>query len=411
MAVLTNGLRKCSLVVAVVAMTLLLIASTANATAPTDRWLTLDANLADWGVDPGSGDWAPDKDLVGNCIYVLDDDETFAGTGSGGEWYDIEALYVKLENWDTDHQYLSWALVTSYSGVEAWDYNYNGGWANNAVASRNGLNADLDVPYRRHPVLALEFDSTADGVDPTLPWQYGLIMAPGHDWTRDGDGNIVWDTSQGLADPSGAYPYIGGSGDSVHHDFGHGSGTNGYRTYDAGGADPQGIAGTVADTVASFTDTPALYNVPFDEWRNPHPSEFPEAGLPVDFDPGNAANLGVDGAVIAGLADGNDGRMTYVETDALQGNGNPGPGQLGSPWWQKQNYVWEGWIEFPQAVDFEVYDIMNFSYREWCGNDEGGDEITYGGLPPTENSPELGTWALLACTSVLGGLFRRRRSG
>ena len=96
MAVLTKGLRKCSLVVAVVAMTLLFIAATANAEVPTDRWLTLDANLKDWGVDPGTGDWTPNKDLVGNCIYALDDDETFAGTRSGGEWYDIEALYIKI---------------------------------------------------------------------------------------------------------------------------------------------------------------------------------------------------------------------------------------------------------------------------------------------------------------------------
>lgn len=408
MYALERQLRTRSLIVAIFAMTLLLLAATANATIPTDRWLTLDANLDDWGVDPANGKWDPD---LANCIYVLDDDETYAGTTSGGEWYDIEALYLKLENWSEDRQYLSWAMVTSYSGVETWDYNYStSGYANNPVAFRNGLGANPDVPYRRHPVLALSFDSSIEGVTPTRPWQFGIVMAPGHDWTRDSEGNIVWSTSQGLADPSGAYPYIGGSGDYVYHDFGHGSGTTGnYRTYDAGGADPQFAGRTVADTVAAFSDTPVLYDVPYSQWRKPHASEFPQAGLPVDFDTRNAADLGVSGAVIAGLADGNDGRMSYQETADAQGNGNPGPGQLGSPWWQMQNYVWEGWIEFPQTVDFEVYDIVSFSYRQWCGNDDGGDVISYGSLPPTENSPELATWALLACTGLLGRMFRRRR--
>ena len=119
MYALNRQLRTCSLIVAMVAMMLLLLAATANATIPTDRWLTLDANLDEWGVDPANDKWDP---VLTNCIYVLDDDETYAGTTSGGEWYDIEALYLKLENWSEDRQYLSWAMVTSYSGVETWDY-------------------------------------------------------------------------------------------------------------------------------------------------------------------------------------------------------------------------------------------------------------------------------------------------
>jgi len=396
-------LRTCRIGVLAVAMVLVLGSSAMAAPG----WLTLDANLSDWGLDMASGDWTPNILSGGQCVYVLDDDQTAAGTGSGGEWYDIEALYMHFQDIDDDTQYMSWAIVTSYGGVEAWDYNYYSGEdakpdSNNPVSLRNDdydPQSKVAYPYRRHPVISLAFNGQF--------WPYGLILAPSYDVQWDGT-NSNWDftNSVGLDDPNGPYPQ-GASAES-NHDFGYGSGEDedNYRTYDADGA------------LDSFSDTAELWSVDKPSWRDAHPSEFGTGGsyynptaYPVDFDVSDTTNNSVlaTGETFVGRADGASGRMDYEEDEQDEWTT-----QLGSPWWQADNYIWEGWVSFPKSeIDFtQDWESVSIHYSQWCGNDDGtGDAITYGGVPPYwDNSPELGTWALLLCTGALGGWIRRRRT-
>lgn len=67
---------------------------------------TLDGNLSDWGVTPFS-DWVPQNS---NIDYVEYNNRTPSGAVAGGEFYDIEALYL-----DDDADYIYFALVSSYN--------------------------------------------------------------------------------------------------------------------------------------------------------------------------------------------------------------------------------------------------------------------------------------------------------
>jgi len=304
--------------------------------------ITVDANLtADWGVTADT-DWVPDNGT--GWVYG---DDVVNSTNSGGEWYDIEALYINL-NLDTNS--IEWAMVTSYRGVEPTSGAALPPGVNNVEELRDGTVWDGTVlhtdvrPWYRHPVVALSFDNdySGPGNESNEVWEYGIIMAPNQE-------------SQGIPD-------------------------------------------------AGFTDTPELWAV--SDWRGAHPNEFgpdllggepgynPVWSGPVDFDVADTANSQVaTGSSAVGL-----------------GYGSESP-QVGTTWSWAQNYIWEGTITVPTSVmDFETWSYVEFTYAIWCANNHTqGDRLGYG-APPGDDSPEASTWALLLCTVALGGYARRRRN-
>lgn len=90
----------------VLSLVCLLLASSISAHA-----YTLDGNLSDWGVTPMS-DLIPDGATID---YVALDNRSPHGSVSGGEAYDIEAMYF-----DDDADYIYFALVSSYHQAHAY---------------------------------------------------------------------------------------------------------------------------------------------------------------------------------------------------------------------------------------------------------------------------------------------------
>lgn len=78
--------------------------------------ITVDGNLADWGLHRigNATDWQPNPALVPTAQYAVEDQTGFSGTrlfpGYGGQAYDAEALYVSI-----DPTYLYIALITGLS--------------------------------------------------------------------------------------------------------------------------------------------------------------------------------------------------------------------------------------------------------------------------------------------------------
>jgi hypothetical protein len=339
--------------------------------------ITADGDLSEWGLDPGNSFWVPGSSgstSLTNVAWVYDDDITQAWD-SGREWYDIEALYLDLW-WDEDsNQYLSWAMITSYPGMEPS--------GSGAVSYREGTNPGetVDYAYSRHPFLALRFNSSTT-------WDYGVIMAP----STTSEGHPLDDIDRVSNDDSWA------SGDT----------------------------GTGLGTVS---DTPELWDVYTGSdirgtWREGSSRGYGTASYdadtpePVDFDPTQTSlNTLLDnsGSAWAGRINGISNMTNYTEPNLPSPNSNPQNiiGQLtqaeGKGWLQQDNFVWEGWVKFPtSAEDFDEHTTISFFCATWCTNNTTfGDGIEYGF--PRDDAPELGTWALLLCTGALGGWVRRRR--
>ena len=351
---------------------------------------TPDGDWSEWQIQnmdvSGFGGWnsaAPD------VYWAASDDRLSGGSNAGGEWYDIEALYLKAEVADGT-QYVNWALFTSYGGVEArrnaalpngvhdtWDLR------NGAVNYGSGVE-QLAYPYRRHPVLALSFDTGNT-------WSHGIIMAPGHDWQYGAGTNQVAFGS-----------------DTVNFDNSHGltEVVSDNRTWAQSGVDANGA-------VASISDASQLWYTP-SGWRDGHPNEFGTGTIVPDHEPGRPIDFDVSA---------DSGNSMLTTGDVYAGNTYAGSvwkenTRMGSSYWQQTDtWFWEGCIELPSAgtggVDLGALgdETIWFSYGMYCANNTTfGDALTYGAPPPGDDSPEASTWALLLCTVALGSFARRRRN-
>jgi hypothetical protein len=369
------------------------ILALAVAPAMASPWVNVDGDLSDWGLNPGAEGWTAGSAQMGSAILAqyVRDDLTHAQGSSGGEWYDIEALYCTIELDQAGDQWLSWALVTSYAGRDTYQ---SAADLRNAGATTGGSKTGDVYPYRRHPVLAID-------VNGGTTWQYGVIMAPNHDFTWSGT-SLNWNTSRPLLDTD----RTGSWDDSWYADRPAGAGQN--------------------NPVASIggADNPELWAV--SAWRDAHPDEFDGTPFnhqnvdahPVDFDVRSTApntDITMASDVYAGFL--------YLEDEyGQQTVAHPavsGPGQVNADTWQQRdNWVWEGYVQIPTTAQDATYGIdlwtnpylenIHYHYAEWCGNnDSQADSIGYKAPPPT---PELGTWALLLATGALGGWVRRRRT-
>lgn len=84
---------------------------------------TIDGNLDDWGVNPGTGDWTPDSGIIG-----VDEDSTgwYVGPGVGGQQFDAEAMYA-VYNAGEGNLYIAVVTGTPPGGAEYGGTNYPAG--------------------------------------------------------------------------------------------------------------------------------------------------------------------------------------------------------------------------------------------------------------------------------------------
>jgi len=269
--------------------------------------------------------------------------------------------------------------VTSYAGNEAYaSYNDT---RDQPYTGANGTT----YPYRRNPVVALDFNTPETSVP---SWDWGLIMASNYDWTWDGS-NFDFTNSKGLTDPlESGWDHDPGSFDPTLSSFG--TGTN-------------------------AAAAPELWNVRSNGWRSGRPGvgfpEDPPELRPIDFDTRDSGNTMVssDGSAVAVLS--------YLE-GSYNSDLPPGSVDMGgqvpyqSSWHQRNNWVWEGYIKFPvegdYSFDFDTIESVQVHYGMWGANNHTSDNNVYGAIPPV---PEPGTWVLLLASGAIGGWVRRRRKG
>jgi len=262
---------------------------------------------------------------------------------SGGEWFDIEGLYLKVVQPDLSHTILEWAVITSDPGL-CPDNGTGGEWTGNFADAptpgvgafarqRDGINATGNI-YHRNPVIGLDWDANGS-------LEYGLVL----------------------------------------DDVGLNSAAN--------------MANQKVGTGALGGMTAGLYSVnDMSAWQGSWAQGI-DFGNNVDLltDPGKTTLVksSVDSQRIVGID----------ESSAV------GYQPMGGLFQQDHNYIWLGSMDITALGDIKVGALA--TYGMWCGNDWVGANNT----EHFDNTPELGTWALLASTSLMGlfGIgWRRRRS-
>jgi len=336
--------------------------------------ITVDGDLSDWGAWTGPSFSAYDlyHPAVGSFTgYNVGDSlvrSTWANENNvlttyfaGGEWYDIEGLYVSVTHdviGGVTHSYLNWAIITSYAGMEYGEW-YPNNWAA-ADPKSNGTYTHGSGPlagqrdgganghdYHENPVIGLSFDG-----DSSASYEWGIVL---------------------------------------------GETTN----------------PTLHQRDASLSTTPTLYKInDAGVWQYWVDSvDFPVQEKAVDFDEATGGGK-VDAKVTGGV-----GSSVRVWDSAHSESINPldpnymtdYPAQPGHPDAFRMDYtwIWEGSMDVTGS-GLSVAGLPVAHYSMWCGNDgilTQGDN--YNG--PT---PELSTWALLGCTGLLGLCsvgWRRRR--
>jgi len=353
---------------AVVGIGLLLVGGVAHA-------ISVDGNITDWGTWSGYAgggftasstvDFATTWGSAEGNNSHNPQSSVPAGYGtprtnanSGGEWFDIEGLYVDITQKDGS-TYLNWAVITSdagltpdnpcpsYSGTQ-WGAGEWNGELNDVVSVGTGTIAqhrDGAVnghAYSRNPVIGLNLDGDADR-------ELALVLDDGNTALLNGSGQVA-----------------------------------------------TGFTGRTA----------ALYKVKNQEaWTN---SWYDGT----DFKYQTKVDINKSATMVDRLAQTtNNGRVLF-DTEPAAG----AAGGMMSGWMpQRYNFVWEGSMDITSLLGTGVVldataNSKQVSYGLFCGNDfvtaeRSGEFFTD---PPT---PELSTWALLGCTGLMGlfGVGRRRR--
>lgn len=314
-----------------------------------------DGNLSDWGTWGTSPDHDPRFDMTrGNVEWNTGwgPDDIATSDSSGGEWYDIEGLYMDVVT-ISDKTYLNWAIVTSYSGLEygewmpssSWDGGESGAGtvdfqSGSGAEARDGINP-VGWDYRSSPVIGI----STDGDDTGFPasWEWALVLDN---------------------------PIDGSNAEQV-------------------------------PTPYSMDTIPALYRVTEGEWVDWKPGTiFPVLGGGVDVDV-----TGLNASVRGQLGD-SARRYAYKEIS----NDHQVPQ---SDWRQQYNWVWEGMLDITSIWDqpggLNINGMSYIHYATWCGNDHVEPDSNGYNLTTT---PELSSGALLllGMVPVSLGWWRRRKT-
>lgn len=310
---------------------------------------------------------------------------TTAQAGSGGEWFDIEHLFVDVVTkrdviTGFDETYLEWLLITSYPGVEPTWTNSDGEWIPNwnwdgvvdgagddyagQLRPGNGRNAGLrdnrtppgnstNWAYRQNPVLAFDLYDT----DETS------TSGPIFDWA------LVLDSSEA-----------------------------------------ENQSGLWSGTPYDITTQAALYRVKnvanFVEWVPPEPTQFPQAKIS-DL---NSSNI----------ADSDKWTMgTSIKRFADERTEAPDAQTYPNYWRMDFNWYWTGSMQLTDNAGL-IDDLMpmenpdafdpsgqtSVHYAMWCGNDY--IDASANGYSD-EETPELSSGMLLLLGALPVGLAWRRR--
>lgn len=310
-----------------------------------------------------------------------EDNTTTAGAGSGGEWFDIEHLFVDVVTRDNE-TFLEWLIITSYPGVEPWWPGDEGEWTPDwswrgedptgtdptpagtlrPGYGRNAHERDYGQPaggtpstwaYRQNPVLALDLYDTDE--TPT--------SGPIYDWA------LVLDSSE-----------------------------------------RENVVSDWRGTPYDITTTPTLYRVHnaanFVEWVPPDGSQFPVAKVS-DL---NSSNIGDGDKWTHGTSEKRFADDHIEATDD----------QLPATYWRMDfNWYWTGSMQLTDnanliagGMPMEAPDAFDPSgktsvhYAMWCGNDF--IDANANGYSD-ETTPELSPGLLMILGAVPTGVFMRRR--
>jgi len=324
----------------------------------------VDGQLNDWGTwsQNAQGKWRFDvtdtaereaADVEFATEWDLTDNVITDGTPypySGGEWFDIEGLYMDFVRVSATESYLHWALITSYAGLEPywydgtnaeWNPRWNGytagipdpskdtGYYNpqhGTLASRRDGYNTAHWNYRSNPVIGISLDA-----DDTYEW--GLILDPSDTQSR---GNI---------NSAAALYYIGDA--------------SAWSTWYGG-------------------------------------VEYPTQETSVDFDTSKAELM------VTGEAGSSIRRFAYLESRPTQILPN-------YIWHQDYNWVWEGCLDMSSLPQFfSSGDESVIHYSMWCGND-GALARSEAGINRPPVTPELPPAALLFLGMVPAAFALRRR--
>ena len=350
-----------------------------------DEWMKVDGALVDDHGEPGTGispqPWegfvalweakdntSPgyESDPIDLSIHkkngpgagYTEDDNTYSygWTGgnnvAGGEFYDIEALYVDFEfsSDRTQITALNWALVTSWNGDP--DDSRITAWNEGSIADRFW-----------QPFIAVDVGQSPNAAtsSPYTGWDYGLVLADDSDFSAT--------TANGLKGTVTSY------------------GTN-YtaRLYD--------------------TSDVAWWGAPSPQGYKQGPYAFDRAHTDVD-EVASASSQYFGLAYEGSAGDGATGASPYIESNSNpeQLPGWPVDG-LGGDHYQDTNWCWEG------SMDLSSDPITGFSASGWrifytmhCSNDTLWDVATNAPIP----EPASVCLLALAVTGAIAGVRRRKR--
>ncbi len=135
-----NSVRRQFIFLSLLSMLVLVFSTAAQA-------FTIDGNLDDWGVNPGTGDWTPDSGIIG----VQEDSTTwYVDPGVGGQQFDAEAMYA-VYNAEEGNLYIAVVTGTPPEGAEYGGTNYPAG--------------DIMIDFGGGNVFGVE---TTDGATPAI---------------------------------------------------------------------------------------------------------------------------------------------------------------------------------------------------------------------------------------------------
>lgn len=381
-------LKTCTLVVVALLISLGLTthAFAFSADGALDDWGLTDGSsngLTDNYGDPGTGygPWNPTLSPAGNTTVSLvanaqgafkEDDRYFPG--SGGESYDIEAMYIDLTRSGNNVTDIYWAVVTSWNGDLA---DASGNW--------------VGAGYHFQPYIAIDL-----GMGNPVKYGPGLPETGGALWSTGWDIGLV----------------LGSNSDFTVTDDPSSGGSTAYKKI-------------VNVEGASIAPTATAYNTDTTMWRGGGSPGGNAGYAPIDFTDANTPSDTwgdtTGGSSYFGMAFNGTGSTTYADpTKWYKERAIKKTNQVDADWglrkdykdasnnWWGYNWVWEGSMHLTNPIPVATGPSSSWQayYGQWCANDYG-KVITTG---PTTLVPEPASMALLALATVaVGGAIKRRK--